>query len=116
MTPGGGCRRRPGAGVAPSAGDDLAIYGIGLAHARPDAGAPSATLDAYRKQPASFGCTLVPRRAPDAPRAGCDAEPSATTFSLSKAGHVGGAEFSAIRIAAIRAVAAPGKRLTVAQD
>ncbi|MBI4011559.1 MAG: hypothetical protein HY359_04560 [Candidatus Rokubacteria bacterium] len=29
------------------------------------------TLEAYRRQPATFGCTLVPRRAPGAPRSGC---------------------------------------------
>ena len=29
------------------------------------------TLEEYRRQPATFGCTLVPRRAPGAPRSGC---------------------------------------------
>jgi hypothetical protein len=32
-----------------------------------------ATLDADRKQPATFACTLVPRKAPGAPRTGCGA-------------------------------------------
>ena len=51
--------------------NDLAIYGIGLAKRDRTLARLQATLDAYRKQPATFGCTLVPRRAPDAPRAGC---------------------------------------------
>jgi hypothetical protein len=28
-------------------------------------------LSDYRSQPATFACSLVPRQAPDAPRAGC---------------------------------------------
>ncbi len=28
-------------------------------------------LEEYRRQPATFACTLVPRRAPGAPRTGC---------------------------------------------
>jgi len=51
--------------------NDLAIYGIGLAKRDRTLARLQATLDAYRKQPATFGCTLVPRRAPDAPPAGC---------------------------------------------
>jgi hypothetical protein len=51
--------------------NDLAIYGIGLAKRDRTLARLQATLDAYRKQPATFGCGLVPRRAPDAPRAGC---------------------------------------------
>jgi hypothetical protein len=51
--------------------NDLAIYGIGLAKRDRTLARLRATLDEYRKQPATFGCTLVPRRAPGAPRAGC---------------------------------------------
>jgi hypothetical protein len=51
--------------------NDLAIYGIGLAKRDRTLARLQATLDAYRKQPATFGCSLVPRRAPDAPRTGC---------------------------------------------
>jgi hypothetical protein len=51
--------------------NDLAIYGIGLARRDRTLARLRATLDTYRKQPATYGCTLVPRRAPDAPPAGC---------------------------------------------
>ena len=51
--------------------NDLAIYGIGLSKRDRTLARLQATLDEYRKQPATFGCTLVPRRAPGAPRAGC---------------------------------------------
>jgi hypothetical protein len=51
--------------------NDLAIYGIGLARRERTLARLRATLDQYRQQPATFGCTLVPRRAPGAPRAGC---------------------------------------------
>ena len=51
--------------------NDLAIYGIGLAKRDRTLARLAATLAEYRKQPATFGCTLVPRRAPGAPRAGC---------------------------------------------
>lgn len=51
--------------------NDLAIYGIGLARRERTLARLSATLEQYRKQPATFACTLVPRRGPDAPRAGC---------------------------------------------
>lgn len=51
--------------------NDLAIYGIGLAKRDRTLARLAATLEAYRKQPATFACTLVPRRAPGAPRAGC---------------------------------------------
>ena len=51
--------------------NDLAIYGIGLAKRDRTLARLQATLDQYRKQPATFGCTLVPRRAPGAPQAGC---------------------------------------------
>jgi hypothetical protein len=51
--------------------NDLAIYGIGLAKRDRTLARLQATIEEYRKQPATFGCTLVPRRAPGAPRAGC---------------------------------------------
>ena len=53
--------------------NDLAIYGVGLARRDRTLARLQATLDQYRKQPATYGCTLVPRRAPDAPPAGCRA-------------------------------------------
>jgi hypothetical protein len=51
--------------------NDLAIYGVGLARRDRTLSRLQATLDNYRKQPATYACTLVPRRAPDAPPAGC---------------------------------------------
>jgi hypothetical protein len=51
--------------------NDLAIYSIGLAKRDRTLARLQATLDQYRRQPATFACTLVPRRAPGAPRAGC---------------------------------------------
>jgi len=51
--------------------NDLAIYGIGLAKRERTLARLQATLDQYRRQPATFACTLVPRRAPGAPRVGC---------------------------------------------
>src|SRR5258705_2816301 len=51
--------------------NDLAIYAIGLAKRDPTLARLQATLDEYRQQPATFACTLVPRRAPGAPRVGC---------------------------------------------
>ena len=51
--------------------NDLAVYGIGLARRDRTLGRLQATLDEYRKQPATFACTLVPRRAPGTPRSGC---------------------------------------------
>src|SRR6266849_9699776 len=51
--------------------NDLAIYGIGLAKRDRTLARLSALLEQYRKQPATFACTLVPRRAPGTPRAGC---------------------------------------------
>jgi hypothetical protein len=51
--------------------NDLAIYGIGLAKRDRTLARLRATLDQYRQQPATFACTLVPRRAPGAPRVGC---------------------------------------------
>jgi len=49
--------------------NDLAIYGTGLAKRDRTLVRLRATLDKYRKQPATFACTLVPRRAPRAPAA-----------------------------------------------
>ena len=51
--------------------NDLAIYGIGLAKRDRTLARLQATLTQYRQQPATFACTLVPRRAPGTPRAGC---------------------------------------------
>jgi hypothetical protein len=51
--------------------NDLAIYGIGLAKRDRTLTRLQATLEQYRKQPATFACSLVPRRAPGAPRSGC---------------------------------------------
>ena len=51
--------------------NDLAIYGIGLAKRDRTLARLSALLEQYRMQPATFACTLVPRRAPGTPRSGC---------------------------------------------
>jgi hypothetical protein len=51
--------------------NDLAIYGIGLARRDRTLGRLAATLDRYRKAPATFACTLVPPRPRGAPRQGC---------------------------------------------
>lgn len=51
--------------------NDLAIYGIGLAKRDRTLARLQATLDEYRKQPATFACMLVPCRAPGTPRSGC---------------------------------------------
>jgi hypothetical protein len=51
--------------------NDLAIYGIGLARRDRTLARLSALLEQYRKQPATFACTLVPRKAPGTPRSGC---------------------------------------------
>jgi hypothetical protein len=51
--------------------NDLAIYGIGLAKRERTLARLRATLEEYRKQPATFACTLVPRQAPGTRRAGC---------------------------------------------
>jgi len=53
--------------------NDLAIYGIGLARRDRTLARLRATLDKHHAQPATFGCTLIPRRAPDAPAPGCPA-------------------------------------------
>lgn len=51
--------------------NDLAIYGVGLARRDRTLVRLRATLDKYRTQPATYACTLIPRRAPDAPPSGC---------------------------------------------
>src|SRR5919201_1056111 len=51
--------------------NDLAIYGVGLAKRDRTLQRLERLLAEYRAQPATFACTLVPRQAPNAPRAGC---------------------------------------------
>ena len=51
--------------------NDLAIYGIGLARRDRTLARLQATLDQYRRQPATFACTLVPPRPRGTPRVGC---------------------------------------------
>lgn len=51
--------------------NDLAIYGIGLARRERTLARLQATLDQHAKQPATFACMLVPRKAPGQKRAGC---------------------------------------------
>ena len=51
--------------------NDLAIYGIGLAKRERTLQRLERLLTDYRAQPATFACTLVPRKAPDAPRPKC---------------------------------------------
>src|SRR3989338_5405286 len=72
------CMARAGGGDAPhhfytKLVNDLAIYGVGLARRDRTLARLQATLATYRTSPAPFGCTLVPRRAPNAPRPGCAA-------------------------------------------
>ena len=50
---------------------DLAIYGIGLAKRERTLQRLERLLTDYRAQPATFACTLVPRKGSDAPRAEC---------------------------------------------
>ena len=51
--------------------NDLAIYGIGLAKRERTLQRLERLLAEYRAHPATFACTLVPRKAPDAPRPKC---------------------------------------------
>ena len=51
--------------------NDLAIYGIGLAKRERTLQRLERLLADYRAQPATFACTLVPRKGPDAPPAQC---------------------------------------------
>ena len=54
--------------------NDLAIYGIGLARRDRTLQRVERLLAEYRAQPATFACSLVPRKAQGAPRTGCDAQ------------------------------------------
>ena len=51
--------------------NDLVIYAIGLAKRDRTLVRLQATIEQYRQHHATFACTLVPRRAPGAPRVGC---------------------------------------------
>ncbi len=51
--------------------NDLAIYGIGLARRDRTLARLSAVLEQYRSQPATYACTLVPRKPRGTPRSGC---------------------------------------------
>ena len=51
--------------------NDLAIYGIGLAKRDRTLAPLRALLDQCRTKPATFACTLVPRKARGTPRTGC---------------------------------------------
>jgi hypothetical protein len=51
--------------------NDLAVYGIGLARRERTLQRLETLLAEYRRQPATFACTLVPRKGSDAPRAAC---------------------------------------------
>jgi hypothetical protein len=53
--------------------NDLAIYGVGLARRERTLQRLANTLEEYRRQVATFGCMLVPRRAPGQPPSGCAA-------------------------------------------
>lgn len=60
--------------------NDLAIYGVGLAKRDRTLARLEKLLDEYRKQPATFACTLVPQGVPGTPRSGCGAtSPAART-------------------------------------
>jgi len=70
------CVARDGGGDAPHffytrLVNDLAIYGIGLAKRERTLQRLERLLAEYKAQPATFSCTLVPRKAPDAPRPQC---------------------------------------------
>lgn len=51
--------------------NDLAIYGLGLARRERTLQRLEALVAKHHAQPATFACTLVPRKAPGAPRPGC---------------------------------------------
>src|SRR5262249_10986768 len=51
--------------------NDLAIDGIGLAKRDRTLARLRALLDQYQQQPATFACTLVPKKARGTPRTGC---------------------------------------------
>jgi len=70
------CVARDGGGDAPHhfytrLVNDLAIYGVGLAKRDRTLQRLERLLAEYRAQPATFACTLVPRKAPGAPRPQC---------------------------------------------
>jgi hypothetical protein len=70
------CVARDGGGDAPHHFytrliNDLAIYGIGLSKRERTLQRLEKLLDEYKKQPATFACTLIPRKGPDAPRPQC---------------------------------------------
>jgi hypothetical protein len=70
------CVARDGGGDAPHffytrLVNDLAIYGIGLAKRERTLQRLEKLLAEYRAQPATFACTLVPRKGPDAPLPQC---------------------------------------------
>jgi hypothetical protein len=70
------CVARDGGGDAPHYFytrllNDLAIYGVGLAKRDRTLQRLERLLAEYRAQPATFACTLVPRKAPGAPRPQC---------------------------------------------
>jgi len=51
--------------------NDLAIYGLGLGRRDRTLARLAATVDAQKKAPATFACTLVPPRPRGTPRTGC---------------------------------------------
>jgi len=55
--------------------NDLAIYGVGLARRDRTLARLAATLAEYRKQPATFACSVIKPKAPGVPRAGCAPSP-----------------------------------------
>ena len=70
------CVARDGGGDAPHffytrLVNDLAIYGIGLAKRERTLQRLEKLLAEYRAQPATFACTMVPRKAPNAPPPQC---------------------------------------------
>lgn len=70
------CVARDGGGDAPHFFytrliNDLAIYGIGLAKRERTLQRLEKLLAEYRAQPATFACTMVPRKGPDAPLPKC---------------------------------------------
>jgi hypothetical protein len=70
------CIARDGGGDAPHFFytrliNDLAIYGIGLAKRDRTLQRVARLLDEYKEQPATFACTLVPRKGPNAPPPRC---------------------------------------------
>jgi hypothetical protein len=50
---------------------DLAVYGMGLARRERTLARLRALLEEYRRQPATFACSLVPQRPRGTPRPAC---------------------------------------------